>query len=126
MNVELSIQEIVEDQGKKAITYDDILARMNMQIVNGRLQYLAPSAIKSTKPNEMHNKYFSKEVKPTVPIFKTREEYQRHLFNKKVEAIIAHKRSKIGRSTKLLFYNQYNHLGSQSGATNKLFNLIKK
>ena len=38
--MQLNIQELGE---QNKITYDDILAKMNMQIVGGRLQYIAPS-----------------------------------------------------------------------------------
>ena len=123
--MQLNIQELVE---QNKITYDDILAKMNMQIVGGRLQYLAPSKSQNEagKTNQIYNKYFSKEeATPATPVFKTRAEYRRFLLRKTVEALIDRKRAKIGRSTKLFFYSQPDYPG-WVGNNNQLFGLIKK
>lgn len=121
--MELTIEELGLSQEKKVITYDDILAQMNMQIVNGRLQYLAPR--KSPKTEEIYNKYFTKKIEtPATLIFKTQEEYRRHMIKKVVEARIA--RVKTGRSTKLFFYNRPHYYREQPN-NNQLFILpIKK
>jgi len=120
--MELTIEELGETQAKKVITYDDILAQMNMQIVNGRLQYLAPR--KSPKTEEMYNKYFEKKIEtPATPIFKTQEEYRRHMIKKVVEARTA--RAKTGRSTKLFFYTPPHYSGAQTN-NNQLVVFKKK
>ena len=125
--MQLNIQELVE---QNKITYDDILAKMNMQIVGGRLQYLAPNKSQNAadKTNQIYNKYFSKEeVSPTIPVFKTRAEYRRFLLRKTVEALVDRKRANVGRSTKLFFYSQPDYSGSGSPTNaNKLFGLMKK
>ena len=148
--MELTIEELGSPQEKKAITYDDILAQMNMQIVNGCLQYIAPIANgrsiangrpqhnapiangrpqhnapianghpqrnahrKSPKTEEMYNKYFEKKIeRPAALIFKTQEDYRRHMIKKVVEARVA--RVKTGRSTKLFFYNRPHYSGAQT------------
>jgi hypothetical protein len=133
--MELTIEELDEVQEKKTITYDDILAQMNMQIVNGRLQYLAnrrpqhDAPRKSPNTDQMYNKYFAKQVEtpaPAVPkalIFKSKEEYRRHMIKKVVEARIA--RAKSGRSTKLFFYAPFHYSGAQTN-NNQLFGFKKK
>lgn len=131
--MQLNIQELGE---QNKITYDDILAKMNMQIVGGRLQYIAPSKSQTqtqtsagagaSKTNQIYNKYFSNEpvvatpVKTPALIFKSRAEYERYLVIKR-----AHDRAVKGRSTKLFFYSQPDYPG-WVGNNNQLFGLIKK
>jgi hypothetical protein len=122
--MQLNIQELgAGDQNK--ITYDDILAKMNMQIVGGRLQYIAPSKSQNetNKTNQIYNKYFSKEaiapVAPAIPVFKTKAEYHQYLLKKR-----ARDRAAAGRSTKLFFYSQPNYSRRDTN-TNQLFGLMK-
>jgi hypothetical protein len=133
--MQLNIQELGASEQNK-ITYDDILAKMNMQIVGGRLQYIAPSksqnetnepnkTSKTNKTNQIYNKYFSKETVEDTPlkpplIFKSRAEYERFLLKKR-----AHDRAVKGRSTKLFFYSQPDY-PRWVGNHNQLFGLVKK
>jgi hypothetical protein len=133
--MQLNIQELGAGEQIK-ITYDDILAKMNMQIVGGRLQYIAPSKSqnetnepsktnKTNKTNQIYNKYFSKETVEDTPlkpplIFKSRAEYERYLVIKR-----AQDRAVKGRSTKLFFYSQPDY-PRWVGNNNQLFGLIKK
>lgn len=95
--MEISFNELDDDssinhKNTSQVTYDDILAKLNVKIVNGRMQYITPEGIsnelftgksvasKKTNPfaNDdksnrqidpktayIYNKYFSKESKPT-------------------------------------------------------------
>lgn len=125
--MQLNIQELGAGEQNK-ITYDDILAKMNMQIVEGRLQYIAPSKTRNetSKTTQIYNKYFSKEaLAPVSPapaptlVFKSRSEYHQYLLKKRArDRIIA------GRSTKLFFYSQPN-FSRRDTNTNQLFGLMK-
>ena len=131
--MELRFDEIADSVGeaktKKQISYDDILAKLNVKIVDGKMQYIAPVSangnnvtkkidVKKTgavsvvdKTSYIYNKYFKKEIteRPTMSPPKSREEYDNRLKESMRKHAIEQMQMKQAKSKKLLFYSNNNY-----------------
>jgi hypothetical protein len=132
--MELHFDEIADNNGssKKTVTYDDILAKLNVKIVDGRMQYITPVGItndhfkakpssKSTgmvgapqavdKTSYIYNKYFKNEKfdRPMRSPPKSREEYNRRLAEEMRKHALAQQQMRQAKSKKLSFHANNNY-----------------
>jgi hypothetical protein len=147
--MELHINELT---GKKPndvvpITYDDILAKLNVKIIDGRMQYITPVRITDAhfvpksvpnnkvpnnndpKMNYIYNKYF-KDERPEVikrPPPKSVEEYNQRLAHDMRLHAIAQRQARMGKSKKLMLVsnaNMFNPIMFDNGLNlNTLFHI---
>jgi len=142
----------IKKEGRDLLTYEDLLANMNISIKNGlmynsnniqhnkpiknnplqpRLHQTQPKNMKVPKGgNYILNKYFKDQLqmeeKQPVQIPRTKEEYKKFLINKHIEKIIARKRIEQIKSKKMLFNNQNVNISQGLGLgldSNNLFRL---
>jgi len=142
--MELHFDEIEDTKMNKPITYDDILAKLNVKIVDGKMQYITPIGItnahfktKNTTVNKVsnlpivedktsyiYNKYFKKEISNrsmnSPP--KTREEYNKRL----AEEMRKHELMRQAKSKKLKFYSNNNYARTNMIDPDKLFRINLK
>ena len=122
---------------KPSISYEDILAKMGMLVVDGKLHFVpkntrqpiqqpmqpqtqTQSPIIGAQNSYIYNKYFKDEIKPehNIRIPKTRQEYKRML----IEDFIKRQQIKQMKSTKLIMPTTNIHI-SGGGNLNKLFSM---
>lgn len=126
--MEFHIDEIVDTTSTKQISYDDILAKLNVKIVDGKMQYIAPVGLSSKKgagavdkTSYIYNKYFKKEMAESSERAppKTREEYNQRL----AEEMRKHALMKQAKSKKLMFYSNNNYGRSAMVDPDSLFRI---
>lgn len=129
--MELHFSEISEENSEEnsekfppVTTYDDILARLNVKIVDGKMQYISPSGITnelfkakvpknngsgsgSDKTSYIYNKYFKnmKADRPAVSPAKSREEYNKRLADAMRKHYTEQKQMSQAKSRKLAFHS---------------------
>ena len=114
----------ISEKKTQPISYDDILAKLNVKIVDGKMQYIAPvlnakvpktngkgngkgnSAI--IEPSYIYNKYFKKEMAHRTARSppKSREEYNQRLADEMRKHAISQRLMSQAKSKKLAFYTQ--------------------
>jgi len=110
---------------KKAVTYDDILSTLNMQVVNGKLQISRtisadPNTVNTTTnaTYTMHGSSVSNV--PMTPIL-TPEQYRRMRIIQYVNQVNEQRRIKQVKSTKMFFNNPHISTSTASPLSVKRF-----
>ena len=150
--MELHFDEIADansGEGKNKMSYDDILAKLNVKIVDGKMQYITPVGItnahfttkKGTTVNKngsttpivdktsyIYNKYFKKEIseRPAMSPPKTREEYNQRLMEARRKHAIEQIRMRQAKSKKLSFFSNNNYGRSTMVDPDSLFRINLK
>ncbi len=146
--MELHFDEIADTnegeggRGGNKMSYDDILAKLNVKIIDGKMQYITPVGISTTsatkkngvvapvidKTSYIYNKYFKKEMleRPAISPPKTREEYNRRLMEAQKKHIIEQMRMRQAKSKKLMLYSNNNYGRSTMVDPDSLFRINLK
>lgn len=150
--MELHFDEIADVNGGgggNKMSYDDILAKLNVKIIDGKMQYITPVGITNEhfstkkgatvkksgavepivdKTSYIYNKYFKKEMSERVAVSppKTREEYDRRLVEAQKKHAIEQMRMRQAKSKKLMFYSNNNYGRSAMVDPDSLFRINLK